>query len=150
MPAELTAAERGLPGPGPVNILLVDDEPKNLTALTAVLEGEDRRLILAYSGEEALRHLLHADFAVILLDVHMPGIDGFETAELIRHREKTRDTPIIFLTAASRAETFVTRGYSLGAVDYIVKPFDPEAMRSTVADFVELIRNTDQVKLQAA
>lgn len=150
MPAELTAAERGPAGQGPVNILLVDDEPKNLTALTAVLEGEDRRLILAYSGEEALRHLLHADFAVVLLDVHMTGIDGFETAELIRNRQKTRDTPIIFLTAASRAETFVTRGYSLGAVDYIVKPFDPEALRSKVGVFVDLFRKTEQVKRQAA
>ncbi|MDP8923691.1 MAG: PAS domain S-box protein [Chloroflexota bacterium] len=150
MPAELTAAERDPAGLGPVNILLVDDEPKNLTALTAVLEGEDRRLVFAYSGEEALRHLLHTDFAVILLDVHMPGIDGFETAELIRNREKTRDTPIIFLTAASRGETFVTRGYSLGAVDYIVKPFDPEALRSKVAVFVDLFRKTEQVKRQAA
>ena len=150
MPAELTAAERGPAGPGPVNILLVDDEPKNLTALTAVLEGEDRRLIFAYSGEEALRHVLHAEFAVILLDVHMPGIDGFETAELIRNRQKTRDTPIIFLTAASRGDTFVTRGYSLGAVDYIVKPFDPEALRSKVSVFVDLFRKTEQVKRQAA
>ena len=150
MPAELTAAERGPAGPGPVNILLVDDEPKNLTALTAVLEGEDRHLVFAYSGEEALRHLLHADFAVILLDVHMPGIDGFETAELIRNREKTRDTPIIFLTAASRGDTFVTRGYTLGAVDYIVKPFDPEALRSKVGVFVDLFRKTEQIKRQAA
>ena len=82
-----------------VSILLVDDEPKNLLALTAVLDAPDRRLVCAGSGEESLRHLLHEDFAVILLDVHMPGIDGFDTAELIRGREKTKDTPIIFVTA---------------------------------------------------
>ena len=148
MHAELaTSAIRPL---GQVNILLVDDEPKNLTALTAVLEGADRHLILAYSGEEALRHLLHTDFAVILLDVNMPGIDGFETAELIRDRERTRDTPIIFLTAATRSEAFATRGYSLGAVDYIVKPFDPEALRSKVGVFVDLFRKTVQITRQAA
>ncbi|MCC6175588.1 MAG: PAS domain S-box protein [Chloroflexi bacterium] len=136
--------------PGLVNILLVDDEPKNLTALASVLEGEDRRLVLAGSGNEALRHLLNEDFAVILLDVHMAGIDGFETAALIRGREKSRDVPIIFLTAAIGGETFVTRGYELGAVDYIVKPFDPAALRSKVAVFVELYRKTAQIRRQAA
>ena len=133
-----------------VNILLVDNEPKNLVALAAVLDGPDRRLVSAESGEEALRHLLHGDFAVILLDVHMPGIDGFDTAELIRGREKTRDTPIIFLTAETRGQGFVSRGYSLGAVDYIVKPFDPEALRAKVGVFVELFRKTGEVKRQAA
>ena len=133
-----------------VNILLVDDEPKNLVALAAVLDGPDRRLVSAGSGEEALRHLLHGDFAVILLDVHMPGIDGFDTAELIRGREKTKDTPIIFLTAETRGQGFVSRGYSLGAVDYIVKPFDPEALRAKVGVFVDLFRKTGEVKRQAA
>ena len=133
-----------------VNILLVDDEPKNLVALAAVLDGPDRRLVSAASGEEALRHLLHEDFAVILLDVHMPGIDGFDTAELIRGREKTKDTPIIFLTAETRGQGFVSRGYSLGAVDYIVKPFDPEALRAKVGVFVDLFRKTGEVKRQAA
>jgi PAS domain S-box-containing protein len=132
-----------------VNILLVDDEPGNLTALAAVLEGEDRHLVLAKSGEEALRYLLRQDFAVILLDVQLPGIDGFATAELIRGREKTNATPIIFLTADTSGKRFVSRGYSLGAVDYIVKPFDPEALRSKVAVFVELFRKTEQVKRQA-
>ena len=133
-----------------VSILLVDDEPKNLLALSAVLDGPDRRLVSAPSGEEALRHLLHEDFAVILLDVHMPGIDGFDTAELIRGREKTKDTPIIFLTAEIRGQGFVSRGYSLGAVDYIVKPFDPEALRAKVGVFVDLFRKTGEVKRQAA
>jgi PAS domain S-box-containing protein len=133
-----------------VNILLVDDEPKNLLALSAVLDGPDRRLVSASSGEEALRHLLHQDFAVILLDVHMPGIDGFDTAELIRGRERTKDTPIIFLTAETRGQGFVSRGYSLGAVDYIVKPFDPEALRAKVGVFVDLFRKTGEVKRQAA
>jgi PAS domain S-box-containing protein len=136
--------------PDAVNILLVDDEPNNLLALSAVLDGPDRRLVCAGSGEEALRHLLHEDFAVILLDVHMPGIDGFDTAELIRGREKSKDTPIIFLTAETSGQGFVSRGYSLGAVDYIVKPFDPEALRAKVAVFVELFRKTEQVKRQAA
>jgi PAS domain S-box-containing protein len=133
-----------------VNILLVDDEPKNLLALSAVLDGPDRRLVSAGSGNEALRHLLQEDFAVILLDVHMPGINGFDTAELIRGREKSKDTPIIFLTAETGGQGYVSRGYSLGAVDYIVKPFDPEALRAKVAVFVELFRKTGEVKRQAA
>jgi signal transduction histidine kinase/DNA-binding response OmpR family regulator len=135
--------------PALVNILLVDDEPGNLTALAAVLEGPDRRLVFASSGEESLRHLLREDFAVILLDVNMPGANGFTTAELIRGRDKSKDTPIIFLTAETRDKGFVSRGYSLGAVDYIVKPFDPEALRSKVGVFVELFRKTEQVKQQA-
>jgi PAS domain S-box-containing protein len=133
-----------------VNILLVDDEPNNLLALSAVLDAADRRLVTAASGMEALRHLLHEDFAVILLDVHMPTIDGFDTAELIRGRERTKDTPIIFLTAETGGQGFESRGYSLGAVDYIIKPFDAEALRAKVAVFVELFRKTCQVKQQAA
>jgi len=136
--------------PALVHILLVDDEPGNLTALSAVLEGPDRRLVFASSGEESLRHLLREDFAVILLDVHMPGIDGFTTAELIRGRDKSKDTPIIFLTAETGGQGFESRGYSLGAVDYIVKPFDREALRSKVNVFVDLFRTTQQVKRQAA
>ena len=136
----------GLP---PVNILLVDDEPKNLLALDAVLSRDDRRLVHAASGLEALRHLLEADFAVILLDVQMPEMDGFETAELIRNRERSRNTPIIFLTAASREEPFISRGYSIGAVDYILKPVDADTLRSKVGVFVELFRKTEQVKQQA-
>src|SRR5688500_8320223 len=95
-------------------ILLVDDEPKNLIALSSVLEGDDRELTMAHSGEEALRHLLLDDYAVILLGILMPGMDGFETAELIRERDQSRDTPIIFLTAAVRGEFSVAKGYALG------------------------------------
>jgi PAS domain S-box-containing protein len=133
----------------PVKILLVDDEPKNLLALEAVLAGDGRTLTHASSGAEALMYLLQEDFAVILLDVNMPGMDGFETAALVRDREKSRDTPIIFLTAAIQGETYVTRGYSLGAVDYIFKPFEPEILRSKVAVFVQLFRKTEEVKRQA-
>lgn len=132
-----------------VNILLVDDEPKNLLALEAVLASDDRTLVRAASGEEALRWLLKDSFAVVLLDVHMPGLDGFETAALIRGREKTRDVPIIFLTAANRGDAHVAEGYSLGAVDYILKPFDPEILRSKVAVFVELARKSEQIERQA-
>jgi PAS domain S-box-containing protein len=135
--------------PAPVKILLVDDEPKNLTALETVLAADDRILVRADSGPEALRHVLRDDFAAVLLDVHMPGMDGFETAELIRGRERSRETPIIFLTAAISGEVFVSKGYSIGAVDYLIKPLDPEILRSKVNVFVELFRKTEQVKRQA-
>ncbi|HEX2174039.1 MAG TPA: response regulator, partial [Dehalococcoidia bacterium] len=132
-----------------VNILLVDDEPRNLTALEAILAADDRRLVMAASGEEALRHVLREDFAVILLDVRMPGLDGFETAAFIRSRERSRHTPIIFITADDSSETHVTRGYSLGAVDYLFKPVEPEILRSKVNVFVDLFQKTEQVKRQA-
>lgn len=132
-----------------VNILLVDDEPRNLLALESVLATGDWNLVHASSGPAALRRLLQTEFAVILLDVKMPGMDGFETAELIRGREQSRDTPIIFLTAVVQGEASVARGYSLGAVDYIFKPFDPDILRSKVAAFVELHRKTQQVRQQA-
>jgi two-component system sensor histidine kinase/response regulator len=121
-----------------VNILLVDDSPKNLLALEAVLHDLGQTLVTATSGEEALRHLLERDFAAVLLDVHMPGMDGFETAALIREREKLRRTPIIFLTAVNTTETHVSRGYSLGAVDYLFKPIVPEIVRGKVAVFVDM------------
>src|SRR5579859_6557257 len=132
-----------------VKLLLVDDEPKNLLALEAVLAGEGRTLRHASSGPEALMHLLEEDYAVILLDVNMPGMDGFETAALVRDREKSRDTPIIFLTAAIKGEAYVARGYSLSAVDYIFKPFEPDILRSKVAVFVQLFRKTQEVRRQA-
>jgi signal transduction histidine kinase/DNA-binding response OmpR family regulator len=133
-----------------INILLVDDNPHNLLALETILYAPDRNLVRASSGEEALRYLLNEDAAVILLDVHMPIIDGIETAALIRGRERTRNVPIIFLTAHDSAEnTFVSQGYSLGAVDYIIKPIDPEALKSKVAVFVELYRKNEQVEQQA-
>jgi signal transduction histidine kinase/DNA-binding response OmpR family regulator len=132
-----------------INILLVDDEPRNLQALELVLAAPDRNLVSAASGEEALKRLLEADFAVILLDVRMPGLDGFETAELIRNRERSRTTPIIFLTADTASSTMAWRGYSVGAVDYILKPFDTDVLRSKVSVFVELYRKTAQVRHQA-
>jgi signal transduction histidine kinase len=133
-----------------INILLVDDVPANLLALESILQAPDRNLVRASSGEEALRYLLDEDAAVILLDVHMPNIGGLETAALIRGRERTRNVPIIFLTAYDSAgEAHMTEGYSLGAVDYIIKPIDPEALKSKVAVFVELYRKTEQIKRQA-
>jgi PAS domain S-box-containing protein len=119
-------------------ILLVDDHEENLIALEAVLEPTGYRLVKARSGEEALRALLHGDFAAILLDVQMPGLDGFETAELIRARERTRSVPIIFVTAISKAPENVFRGYGAGAVDYLFKPVDALVLRSKVKVFGEL------------
>ena len=121
-----------------VEILLVDDRPENLLALEAILEPLDQKLIRAHSGEEALRKLLRHDFAVVLLDVQMPGMNGFETAQLIKSRERTRYIPIIFLTAISKEEDYVFRGYQMGAVDYISKPFQPDVLRAKVAVFVDL------------
>jgi diguanylate cyclase (GGDEF)-like protein/PAS domain S-box-containing protein len=133
-----------------VNILLVDDQPKNLLALSAILDSPDLNLVKAHSGLEALRCLLSQDFAVILLDVQMPELDGFETATLIRQRERSRHTPIIFITALNRDDTHVERGYSLGAVDYLLKPFAPEILKSKVVVFVDLFKKTQLLKQQAA
>src|SRR4051794_17839518 len=123
------------------SVLLVDDRPENLLALTAVLEPLEVRLVTAESGEEALRALLAEDFAVVLLDVQMPGMDGFETAGYIRGRARSARTPIIFLTAVSTDISQVMRGYEAGAVDYVLKPFDPVVLRSKVAVFAELERH---------
>ncbi|MCC5660202.1 response regulator [Nostoc sp. XA010] len=133
-----------------VNILLVDDKLENLLALEAILEKLGENLVRATSGEEALRCLLHQDFAVILLDVQMPGIDGFETATLIRNRGRSRHTPIIFLTAFSTSDQMLFKGYALGAVDYLLKPLDPNILTSKVTVFVELFKKTEAVKQQAA
>src|SRR5207244_13498523 len=119
-------------GSGRMNILLVDDQPDGLLALEAILGPLDQNLRTASSGREALRLLLKEDYALILLDVVMPGMDGFETAQLIRERERTRYTPIIFLTAARKGEGPLNRGYETGAVDFIFKPIDPEGLRSKV------------------
>jgi signal transduction histidine kinase/DNA-binding response OmpR family regulator len=132
-----------------INILMVDDSPTNLLALESILRAPDRNLIRAHSGEDALRYLLKNEAAVILLDVFMPGIDGLQTAELIRGREKSRDIPIIFLTANTTGHANLNRGYSLGAVDYIVKPVDSVILRSKVAVFTELFKKTREVKRQA-
>jgi CheY-like chemotaxis protein len=119
-------------------ILLVDDRPENLLALEAILSGLGHELVKATSGEEALKRLLSEDVAVILLDVQMPGMDGFETASHIKQRERTRDIPILFLTAIDGAAHQAFRGYAAGAVDYLAKPFDPWVLRAKVAVFVEL------------
>ena len=121
-----------------VDILLVDDRPENLLALEAILEPLGQRLVRAQSGEDALRRLLEREFAVILLDVQMPNMNGFETAQMIKSRERTKFVPIIFLTAISKDEEYVFKGYSVGAVDYMFKPFQPEILRSKVNVFVEL------------
>ena len=129
-------------------ILLVDDRPENLLALEAILEPLGQELLYAHSGEDALRRLLHEDVAVILLDVQMPILDGFETAALIKQRERTRHIPIIFVTAISKDDEHVFRGYETGAVDYVFKPFNPDVLRSKVAVFIELHEKTEQLQRQ--
>ncbi len=131
-----------------VKILLVDDTPENLVSLEAALDILGEELVLARSGTEALRHLLEHDFAAILLDVKMPDMDGFETAELIRNRPRSRQTPILFLTGYKNEE-HLFRGYDLGAVDFLFKPIVPEVLRSKVAVFVELSRKADLLREQA-
>ena len=133
----------------PVNILMVDDHPENLLALEAILGDLGHNLVRATSGREALRHLLAEEFALILLDAAMPGMDGYETAELIRSREKTRKTPIIFLTANYKSESQVFKGYAVGAIDYLLKPYVPEVLRSKVTAFVELYTNRRLLKEEA-
>jgi signal transduction histidine kinase len=130
-----------------VKVLLVDDLPHKLTALQSVLENEDLNLVTATSGFDALRHLLREDFAVILLDVMMPGLDGLETASLIRQRKRSEHTPIIFITA-NMADNNLAKGYSLGAVDYIYAPVVPEILKAKVAVFVELFRINRKVRQQ--
>jgi signal transduction histidine kinase len=132
-----------------VNILMVDDHPENLLALEASLSYLGQNIVKANSGREALKLLLDQDFAVILLDVHMPGMDGFETAALIRDREKSQNIPIIFLTAMHKGEGQVFRGYSLGAVDYIFKPFEPEILKAKVSVLIELYKKTEEITRQA-
>jgi CheY-like chemotaxis protein len=134
---------------GRARILLVDDRPENLLALEAILSSLDQKLVRAASGEEALKALLADDYAVILLDVQMPGMDGFETASHIKRRERTRDIPIIFLTAINREPQHAFRGYASGAVDYLAKPFDPWVLRAKVAVFVELYLKNRQLREQA-
>ena len=132
-----------------VNILLVDDRPDKLMALEIVLGSLGQNLVLAHSGTEALRHLLQQEFALIVLDVSMPGMDGFETASLIRQRSNSALTPIIFISAINHSEIHLSRGYSLGAVDYIPAPIVPEILRAKVSFFIELHRKTEQLKRQA-
>jgi len=127
-----------------VNILLVDDKVENLLALEAILERLGANLVRATSGEEALRCLLHQDFAVILLDVQMPGMDGFETATLIRNRGRSRQTPIIFLTAFSTSDQMLFKGYALGAVDYLLKPIDANILTSKLQYLLNFLRKLKQ------
>jgi signal transduction histidine kinase len=131
------------------NILLVDDRPDKLIAFETVLASLQQNLVLAHSGTEALRHLLQEEFALIMLDVSMPGMDGFETASLIRQRKNSELTPIIFISAVNYSDTHLSRGYSLGAVDYILAPIVPEILRAKVSFFIELHRKTVQLKRQA-
>jgi len=131
--------------PGKVKILLVDDRPANLLALETILDDLGQDIVKANSGTEALRYLLNDDFAVILLDVNMPEMDGFETATLIRDRERSRHTPILFITA-HKDDEHQFRGYYAGAVDFLYKPINPEVLRSKVSVFVDLCRKTDLLK----
>ena len=142
---ELAATE---PEAERARVLLVDDDERNLLAVATVLEdlGE---VVLARSGEEALRHLLKGEFAVILLDVYMPGMDGYETAQIIRNRDQSKGIPIVFLSAVNKEAEHLLRGYSMGAVDYVFKPVDPIILRSKVAVFVELFEKTKEVERKA-
>jgi two-component system, sensor histidine kinase len=131
------------------NILLVDDRPENLLALEAILEPLGQVLVRANSGPEALKQVLVVDFAAILLDVQMPGMNGFEVAEIIKSRERSRTIPIIFLSAISKEEAYVFKGYSMGAVDYVFKPFNADVLRSKVAVFVDLFCKQRELQHQA-
>ncbi len=131
------------------NILIVDDRPDKLLALEAILGSLGQNLVQARSGKDALRQLLKQDFAVILLDVSMPSMDGFETAALIRQRPSSEHTPIIFVTSIGNSENHIARGYSLGAVDYLLTPIVPDVLRAKVSVFVELHRQTELIKRQA-
>src|SRR3989454_1003621 len=131
------------------NILLVDDRAENLLALEAILEPLGQVLVRANSGSEALKQVLILDFAAILLDVQMPGMNGFEVAEIIKSRERSRTIPIIFLSAINKEEAYVFKGYSMGAVDYVFKPFNPDVLRSKVAVFVDLFVKQRELQRQA-
>ena len=150
IPVALRLEEEQAPANEPerARVLLVDDDERNLLAVATVLEdlGE---VVLARSGEEALRHLLKSEFAVILLDVYMPGMDGYETAQIIRGREQTKGIPIVFLSAVNKEAEHQLRGYAMGAVDYVFKPVDPIILRSKVAVFVDLFEKSKEVERKA-
>src|SRR5215210_7874165 len=130
-------------------VLVVDDDERNLLAIRNVIE-DLADVETASSGEEALRHLLKGEFAVILLDVYMPGMDGYETAQLIREREQSKRIPIVFLSAVNKETQHLIRGYSMGAVDYVFKPVEPLVLRSKVAVFVDLFAKTREIERKAA
>ena len=131
-----------------VSILLVDDRPENLLALEAILEPLGQILVRANTGPEALRQVLGCEFATILLDVQMPGMNGFEVAEIIKSRERSRTIPIIFLSAISKEDAYVYKGYSMGAVDYVFKPFNPDVLKSKVSVFVDLFVKQRELQRQ--
>ncbi|MHA7630890.1 hybrid sensor histidine kinase/response regulator [Corallococcus sp. M7] len=130
-------------------VLLVDDTPSNLLALEAILEPLGQQLVSVRSGDEALKALLLDEYACVLMDVQMPGLDGLETARLVRTRERTKHLPILFVTALSREAAYVTRGYEYGAVDYLLKPVDPDILRAKVSVFVELYLRGEKLRQQA-
>ena len=134
---------------GKISILVVDDRADKLLAYEVMLAELNQNIVCARSGKEALRHLLNNDFAAVLLDVNMPGMDGFETAALIRQRQRSETTPIIFVSAINDTVNHISRGYSLGAVDYILTPVVPDILRAKVAVFVELFKKTEQIRRQA-
>jgi signal transduction histidine kinase/DNA-binding response OmpR family regulator len=134
----------------PVKILIVDDTPETLLSLEALLRQPDHDIVVASSGEAALKFLLTSDCALILLDVQMPGMDGFETARLVRSNDRTRSIPIVFLTAVSGETRFAMRGYEVGGIDFLTKPIDPDVLRAKVAAFVEMHRAREQIARQAA
>ncbi|MEU6713681.1 two-component system response regulator [Nonomuraea purpurea] len=136
--------------PDRAKILLVDDREENLIALEAILSSLDLVPVRARSGEEALKALLNTEFALILLDVRMPGMDGFETAAHIKRRERTRNIPIIFLTVVDSAPDYAFRGYAAGAVDYLTKPFDPWVLRAKVSVFTDLYNMNKRLAEQAS
>lgn len=135
---------------GGINILIVDDRPDNLLVLESVLEVLDVNIIKATSGNEALSYMLEYDFGLVILDVQMPGMDGFEVADLMKCREKTRHIPIIFLTAISKEDYSIFKGYEVGAVDYLFKPIEPIILRSKVKVFINLHKQKEEIKKQAA
>ena len=134
---------------GRVKILLVDDRVENLLALEAILEPLGQTMVRAHTGEEALKCVLQNELAVILLDVQMPEMNGFDVAQIIKSREKSRYIPIIFLSAINKEDSYVFKGYSMGAVDYVFKPFNPDILRSKVAVFVDLYLKQEQIKEQS-
>ena len=129
-----------------MDILIVDDKPANLLALRKILERPGLNIVEATSGNDALALLLEYNFALILLDVQMPGMDGFETAELMQGNEETKHIPIIFVTAISKEQKYVFKGYDKGAVDYLFKPLDPDILQSKVNIFLELHRQKEDLK----
>src|SRR5690349_21002229 len=145
---EPTPLRTPLPIEDRARVLVVDDDERNLLAIRTVLE-DVADIVMARSGEEALRHLLKSEFAVILLDVFMPGMDGYETARIIRSREQTKRVPIIFLSAVNKELEHLIRGYSMGAVDYVFKPVEPVVLRSKAAVFVDLWQMTREVRRKA-